>query len=83
MKSKFFSLKLGDWIKGLILAVLTAIVATVYELLQNSGLQFGWAEIKYIGTAALMAFLAYISKNLLTNSEGGFLKKDPPARLRQ
>ena len=74
MKSLFFTLNKVDFIKGLVIAVLTAIITVVYTTIQSVVFSFDW---KAISIAALSAALAYITKNLLTNSNDEFLKKDP------
>lgn len=68
MKSNFLSLNLTDFLKGAALAVLAVIVATVTTLL-NAGTLFSAASLTIIGTAALSAFIAYLGKQLLTNSQ--------------
>lgn len=71
--SKYFSLNSADFIKGLILAVLTSVLTIVYNTLQAGSLVFDW---KSIGTTALTTAIAYLMKNLLTNSDGKFLTQD-------
>jgi membrane protein implicated in regulation of membrane protease activity len=56
------SLQGRDFIKGLLIAVLTAVLALVQTSLSAGELNFDW---KVIGTAALSAGLAYIVKNWL------------------
>lgn len=56
------SLQTRDFVKGLLIAVLTAVLALVQTSLQAGELNFDW---KVIGTAALSAGLAYIVKNWL------------------
>lgn len=73
MKSVFLSLNTADFIKGLILSVLTAVVTIIYSVVQVGSLTFDW---KQIGTAALSAGVGYIIKNLLTNSTDTFLAKE-------
>jgi hypothetical protein len=46
----------------------------VYTTIQTGTLSFDW---KAISTTALSAALAYIMKNLFTNSNDQLLKKDP------
>jgi len=74
MKSSLFTLNKADFIKGLVIAVLTGIITAAYTTVQNDSLHFDW---KAITIAALSAAFAYITKNLLTNSNDEFLKKDP------
>lgn len=72
MRSKFLNLNTRDFLKGLLIAVLTAVLATVGVLIE-SGTLFTKASLTTIGIAALSAFLAYISKNLFTNTQGEIL----------
>jgi len=57
---------------GLVLAVITAVITTVYELLQT-GTLFQKESLKQVGLVALGALLAYIIKNFFTNSKGEIL----------
>jgi hypothetical protein len=72
MRSEFLAINWRDFFKGLILAVITAVITTVYELLQT-GTLFQSESLKQIGLVALGAFLAYIIKNFFDNSKGEFL----------
>jgi hypothetical protein len=74
MQSTFLTLGSKDFLKGLVLAVLTAVITIVYTSIEAGSLAFDW---KAIGMTALSSALAYIMKNLFTNSEGELLKKDP------
>lgn len=71
--SKLFSLNSSDFLKGLLLAVLTSVITIVYSSLQSGSLTF---DYKLIGTTALSSALAYIMKNLVTNSNGEILKSE-------
>jgi len=73
MNSSIFTLNKADFIKGLIIAVFTAVITLLYNTVQTGSLTFDW---KAISTAAASAALAYIMKNLLTNSSDEFLKKE-------
>jgi hypothetical protein len=67
MQSTFLNLNTNDFIKGLIMAVLSTVITIVYQTVQAGSLVFDW---KAIGTMALTSALAYIMKNLFTNSTG-------------
>jgi hypothetical protein len=73
MKSAFASLNIQDFFKGLIIAILTALVTFLYNTMDSGELVFNW---KQIITTSLTASLAYIIKNYLSNSEGSFLSKE-------
>jgi hypothetical protein len=74
MNSSFLTLNTRDFVKGLFIAVITAVITVVYTTIQTGTLSFDW---KVISTTALSAALAYIMKNLFTNSNDQLLKKDP------
>lgn len=74
MNSSLFTLNSRDWIKGLVIAVLTAIITVVYNTIQTGALVLDW---KAISIAGISAALAYITKNLLTNSNDQLLTKEP------
>lgn len=67
MNSTFFNLNSNDFIKGLIMSVLSSVITVVYQTVEAGSLTFDW---KAIGTIALTSGLAYIMKNLFTNSTG-------------
>jgi hypothetical protein len=71
--SKFFSLNSNDFIKGLVVAVLSAVITLLYSTIQTGTLTIDW---KQIGIVALTSALAYITKNLVTNSDGTLLQKE-------
>lgn len=73
MNSTFLSLNKKDFIKGLVVAVLTAVISVLYSTIESGSLEF---NIKSLVISALSAALAYIMKNALTNSEDQFLKKE-------
>ena len=71
--STFFNLNIQDLAKGLIVTVLTSVLTIAYNTVNAGSLTFDW---KAIGLTALTSGLAYLMKNLLTNSEGEFLGKE-------
>lgn len=72
MKAKFLTLDRRDFFKGLIIAVLTAIGTFLANELQ-AGSTIDLALLKRIGISALIAFIAYLTKNLFTNSKDEIL----------
>ncbi len=72
MKSGFAKLNIEDFFKGLIVAVLSALVTFLYNTMDSGEVVLNW---KMITTTSLTAALAYIIKNYLSNDEGKFLKK--------
>ena len=71
MKARLFSLNVWDFFKGLILAVITAIITFITNEL-SAGSEFNTATFKRIGIAAVIAFLSYLIKNAFTNSNDQF-----------
>lgn len=70
--SKLFSLNIQDFFKGLVVAVISAVVTFLYNTMDSGEVVFNW---KQIATISLTSALAYIIKNYLTNAEGKLLKK--------
>ena len=73
--SNFYSLNWKDFFKGLIIAVLGAVIGRIAGTIEAGSLSFDWP---LIGKTALRATITYISKNLLTNSKDEFLTKEKP-----
>jgi len=73
MKSPFLTLNTTDFLKGLLMAVLSSVITVVYQTVEAGSLIFDWTAI---GTMALTTALAYIMKNLFTNSTGNFFGKE-------
>lgn len=71
--STFLNLNSSDFIKGLIMAVLSSVITVVYQTVEAGSIVFDW---KAIGTIALTTALAYIMKNLFTNSTGKLFEKE-------
>ncbi len=71
--STFLNLNIEDLAKGLILTVLSSTLTIVYQTLESGSLTFDW---KGISLASLTSGIAYLMKNLLTNSKGEFLTKE-------
>jgi hypothetical protein len=61
--SAFFNLNSQDFFKGLIVAVLGAMVAIIAPSIQNGSLTFDWTAIWHTGVAA---GVAYLGKNLFS-----------------
>jgi hypothetical protein len=78
--SNFLQLNWNDFAKGLVVAVLTVVVASIGDIVATGALPTV-VQLKAIGLAALSAAIAYILKNLFTNSEGKFLAKEPVKEL--
>lgn len=64
--SNFLSLNWADFGKGLLVSVISAVLTAVSTSLQAGVLTFDW---KAIGTVALTAGIAYLSKNFFTPAQ--------------
>ena len=76
MKSKFLTLDLKDFLRGLLIAFLTAVISGVIEML-DSGTVFTWLTLKPVLIAGVSGALAYLLKCLMTNSQDQMFKREP------
>jgi uncharacterized membrane protein len=77
MRSKFFKLNSRDFTKGLIVAVICTFITGFYQLIAN-GFVVNWITLKPVVIAAVGAGVSYLTKNLLTNSNGDFMTYESP-----
>lgn len=75
MNSGLFKLKLYDYVKGVIVAIVTAILTSILPIIQTGALP-DLATLKTIAISAVSAGLAYLLKNLFTNSDGELAKPE-------
>ena len=75
MRSKFFTINLRDFLKGLLYAILASVFAVIQSAI-TAGALFEPATWSLVGTVALSTFLAYLGANLFQNSKGEFLTKE-------
>lgn len=70
----YLRLSLGDFGRGLVMAVLGGILLPVSAIIQTPGFNFAaanWHAILSLGlNGAVVAFVGYLIKNLATNKEG-------------
>lgn len=71
--SNFLSLNLKDFFKGFLMAILVPALLIVQQSLESGVLTFNW---KQIAIASISGAIAYLIKNVLTNSDGNFLKRN-------
>lgn len=76
MKSGFLNLNWTDLAKGLLVAVIGAILTAVYQAIEAGTLAWTWAFWQPIVLAGLGAGIAYLIKNFFTNSQDEVLKKE-------
>ncbi len=75
-RSMFKSLNANDFLKGLLLAFLTALFTGLIQLFEAGPFVFDWATFQPIVYAAVAAAISYLLKNFFTNSSGEILKKE-------
>lgn len=73
--SKFGKLDSRDFLRGAIVAIFASILASLSAILDSGALPSGdqWWDIAKVAGSAL---LAYLTKNLFTNSDGDPLKTE-------
>jgi hypothetical protein len=76
MRSKLFSLNLRDFLKGMLYAILSAVITFAASQLQG-GVPLDLELLKKCGMVALSTLIAYVGANLFQNSKGEFLTKEP------
>jgi len=69
MQSKLFSLDLSDLGKGLVVAIITAILTSLITMINENGLMFSAGDFTLILQTAISAGIAYLLKNFSTNSD--------------
>lgn len=71
--SNFLSWNTADFIKGFVIAILVPVFTVIQQSLNAGVLVLDW---KAISIAAIAGCVAYLTKNLFTNSNGELLKKE-------
>jgi hypothetical protein len=75
MNSKFLRLNTRDFIRGMIIAAICTFLTGSYQLIAEGG-TINWLTIKPVLIAALGSAISYLTKNLLSNSKGQFMKNE-------
>jgi len=78
-QSKLFNLNWADLGRGLLIAFLTALLGGILEKLQTGELPTTWVAFQPILELSLSAAVAYLLKNLFTNSEGQLMRGEKSA----
>jgi hypothetical protein len=73
MRSKFLRLNSRDFINGLIISIFCAFITGAYQIIANGG-TINWLTVKPVVIAAIGAGVSYLTKNLLSNSKGEFMR---------
>jgi hypothetical protein len=69
--SKLWSLSRNDFIKGMVVSVLSAVLTLILQVLQSGGK----IDVRTIETVAITALVAYLLKALGTDQNGDLLGK--------
>ena len=72
--SKFLQLNIRDIGKALLVAVITSVLVFIQQLIKDKGLDWDIADLYKMLDVAVLSALAYLSKNLLSNSNGEVLR---------
>jgi hypothetical protein len=75
MSSKLLRLNRKDFLKGLWIAIICTLITGFYQLIA-SGFTINWETLKPVVIAAIGSGVSYLTKNLLTNSDGEFLSNE-------
>ena len=70
MWTNLWTIKLSDWQRAFIVAVLTTPITIIYDAAMTGGLVFDWRKII---AGAIAGGTGYLLKNLLTGTSGNFL----------
>ena len=76
MKSKLFNLNLRDGIRGLIIAVIASILASLKPIIETHQLPNKEQLFNALIMGGLSGLISYLSLNFVTNSKGYVMQKD-------
>lgn len=68
--TNLWTIKLSDWQRGLVVAILTTPITVIYDLTTTGVLTFDWKKIL---AGAIAGGCGYLLKNLLTGQGGSLL----------
>jgi hypothetical protein len=71
--SEFWKLNNADYVKGMVVAVLSSVATVLYTSIQAGDMVLRW---DVIGMNSLCAAIGYIAKNLVTNSNNEMFKPE-------
>ena len=80
MSSNLFSLNSSDFAKGAALAVIVAVLGGAQQLFLVHGFDFASYDYGTIVNLAVTAFVAYLSKNFVSDNTGAVLGRYGGAR---
>lgn len=71
--SKLFGLERADFVKGMAIAVFSAVVTTLNEAVQAGSFDLFSYDWAFVGKVVLSTSVSYLLKNFLTSSNGKIL----------
>jgi uncharacterized membrane protein len=75
MRSRFLRLNTLDFTRGLTLVIICTLITGIYQLIVNRGV-VNWLTFNPVVIATVGSGISYLTKNLLTNSQGHILKME-------
>jgi len=75
MRSKFLRLNSRDYLRGMIVVVICTFITGIYQVIASGG-TINLVTLKPVVIAAIGSAVSYLTKNLLTNSDGDFMKSE-------
>lgn len=76
MKSKFLTIDHRDFIKGLFVAFLTALLTGILKIFETNS-SFDWPTFKPVLIAGVCAAISYLLKALVSNSRDELFTREP------
>ncbi len=77
MFTQLWTIKMSDWQRGLIVAILTTPLTIIYDTVTATPMVFTFDWKKILG-AAIAGGIAYFLKNFITGINGQILTNAPP-----
>lgn len=65
-----FTLNGADLVKGVVMAVFSAVITYLYMATQVAGFSFSTVDINAIGTVAAISAISYLFKNFVSDGNG-------------
>lgn len=74
MKSKIYKLNANDFLQGLILTILFAVLTFIYDAINKCGIEC--VDWRLLCEYSVKVFLGYILKNYFRNSKGKYFSAE-------
>jgi hypothetical protein len=76
MKSKFMTIDYRDFLKGLFIAFVTAVLTGILKIFETNS-SFDWPTLKPVLIAGICAAISYLLKALVSNSRDELFTREP------